>query len=234
VEELKSLGVEVVAIPSKNSTCLCLEYSEENPDLRTISVMSRADPFRPEDVISADSRCFLIGASMRGEVPCEVLEALSKKDSTVSLDVQGFIRVLRNGVLVHEQWPEMESVLSMVDVLKTDAVEAQALTGKTEIRDAAKMLHSYGPSEIVLTHRDGLLVFAGGVYYEQRFYPKKAAGRSGRGDTCVAAYMARRLVAPPDEAADWAAAVTSLKLESEGPFRRNLEDVLSLINLHGH
>jgi len=64
------------------------------------------------------------GASIRGEVSREVLQELSKKDCTVVLDVQGYIRVIRNGLLVHEEWPEMESILTLVDVLKTDAVEA--------------------------------------------------------------------------------------------------------------
>ncbi len=230
VGELKDLGVEVLVLPSKHSTCLRLEYPGGNPDERTISVISQADPFRPDDVANVDSKCFLVGASIRGEVSREVLQELSKKDCTVALDVQGYIRVIRNGLLVHEQWPEMESILSLVDVLKTDAVEAESLTGTAEIREAAKILHGYGPSEIVLTHRDGLLVYAGEQFYEERFCPKQTIGRSGRGDTCVAAYMARRLIASPQRSAVWAAAVTSLKLQSSGPFMSDLSDVEVLIS----
>ncbi len=58
---------------------------------------------------------------------------------------------------------------------------------------------------------------------------KRLTGRSGRGDTCIASYMARRLSAPPHEAVIWAAALTSLKLEAEGPFRRDIRDVEALI-----
>ena len=230
VGELKGLGVEVLVLPSRNSTCLRLEYPGGNPDERTISVISQADPFRPDDVANVDSKCFLIGASIRGEVSREVLQELSKKNCTVALDVQGYIRVIRNGLLMHEQWPEMEGILSLVDVLKTDAVEAESLTGTAEIREAAKILRGYGPSEIVLTHRDGLLVYAGEQFYEEPFCPKQTIGRSGRGDTCVAAYMGRRLISPPHGSAVWAAAVTSLKLESNGPFSRDVSDVEALIS----
>ncbi len=54
-------------------------------------------------------------------------------------------------------------------------------------------------------------------------------GRSGRGDTCLAAYTASRLTATPREATIWAAAVTSLKMEAEGPFRRDICEVKELI-----
>jgi len=103
------------------------------------------------------------------------------------------------------------------------------LTGQTEIRVAAKMLADLGPKEVVLTHRDGLLVYDGSHFYEAFFYPKKLIGRSGRGDTCIASYVARRLNASPSEAIIWAAAVTSLKLEAEGPFRRDIREVEKLI-----
>jgi len=41
--------------------------------------------------------------------------------------------------------------------------------------------------------------------------------------------VARRLVAQPAEATVWAAALTSLKMEAEGPFRRTAGEVEELI-----
>ena len=86
-----------------------------------------------------------------------------------------------------------------------------------------------GPNEIVLTHRNGLLVYAEGRFYEAGFFPVELAGRSGRGDTCLSAYVSKRLVASPADSTTWAAAVTSLKLEAEGPFRREIDEVEDLI-----
>jgi sugar/nucleoside kinase (ribokinase family) len=114
-------------------------------------------------------------------------------------------------------------------VLKTDAVEAELLTGKSDIKVAALMMADMGPSEIVLTHRHGLLVYADGQFHEAGFFPQKLVGRSGRGDTSVAAYVAKRLTTSPAEATIWAAAVVSLKLEAEGPFRREIGQVDDLI-----
>jgi len=152
--------------------------------------------------------------------------ALPGQRTLLAADVQGFVRVVRESRLVYAAaWPEQEAILSHLDVLKTDAVEAEALTGTADIRAAARMLAALGPREIVLTHRNGVLVYAGGEFYEAGFFPRQLVGRSGRGDTCLAAYVARRLACPPAEATRWAAAVTSLKMEAEGPFRRDISDV---------
>ena len=228
-EELKGLGVNVFATHTPHSTCLRLKYPTSNVDERILSMTSSAGPFTVSEVMDIDSRAFVIGASVRGEVSLEVMEELRKKKTLIAADIQGFIRVVEDGRFVFRDWPEKEKVLAKVDVLKTDAVEAELLTGQGDIRVAAKQIAGLGPKEVVLTHRDGVLVYDGIHYYEAGFYPVKLVGRSGRGDTCIASYMARRLDAEASKAIVWAAAVTSLKMEAEGPFRRTLRDVEDLI-----
>ena len=68
----------------------------------------------------------------------------------------------------------------------------QPVLREEDIHKAAAILHEYGPQEVVLTHRDGILVYDGRTYYEQKFYPEELVGRSGRGDTVIATYMAFR------------------------------------------
>ena len=227
--ELQKLGVDTFVKTTPHSTCLRLEYPTANVDERVLYITSSAGPFGPEEVREISSKAFVIGASVRGEVSLEVMEELRKKETKIAVDLQGFIRVVQDGKFVFQDWPEKASMLSQVDVVKTDAVEAELLTGRKDIKTAAKMISEFGPKEIVLTHRDGLLVYDGNQYYEAGFYPARLVGRSGRGDTCIASYMARRLNSPPDKATVWAAAVTSLKMEAEGPFKRSLSDVEDLI-----
>jgi sugar/nucleoside kinase (ribokinase family) len=235
IEELERLGVDVFARATPASTCLRIDYPTSNVDERVITVTSSAGPFTPEEVQDLRARAFVIGASMRGEVGLAVVEELARKQALIAADVQGFVRVARNHRLVHEPWPERQAVLAHVDVLKTDAVEAEMLTGAADVRVAARMLAGLGPREVVLTHRDGVLVYACGQFHEAGFFEagfvaRAPVGRSGRGDTCVAAYVARRLAeGSPAEATIWAAAVTSLKMEAEGPFRRNVREVERLI-----
>jgi sugar/nucleoside kinase (ribokinase family) len=229
VEKLERLGIVVFAQATPHSTCLRLEYPSSNVDERVIYVTSTAGAFSPEQAMSLQARAFVVGASLRHEVPLDVIEVLAAGGARIAVDVQGFVRVSRNGTLAYEAWPEKDVVLPHVDILKTDAVEAEMLTGHQDIHRAAQMLAGLGPDEIVLTHRDGLLVLAGGRFHEAGFFPSELVGRSGRGDTCLAAYTAKRLSAAPAEATIWAAAITSLKMEAEGPFRRDIRDVEALI-----
>ncbi|MFB3825597.1 MAG: PfkB family carbohydrate kinase [Bryobacteraceae bacterium] len=222
-EALEAIGVDVFPEWTSASTCLRLCYPSANVDERRIYVTTTAGAFTPEQVRGFEARAFLVNGSMRGEIGIDVLREV--KPAWLAADVQAFVRVIAQGELVYAPWPEKQQYLSEIDILKTDAVEAEMLTGTAVIRDAAKMLADWGPREIVLTHRDGLLVFAGGEFYEAPFRPRQLVGRSGRGDTCIAAYVCRRLSAGPAEATAWAAAVTSVKMEAEGPIRAKLEEV---------
>jgi len=229
VEDLTRLGVEVFAKATAQSTCLRLVYPTADPDQRSISIEGNAGAFTLAEVTPVQARVCHIGASIRGEVPPEVIEALAQKGARISLDVQGFIRINQDGKLVHANWPEEARVLKPVNVLKTDGVEAEILTGQKDLKEAAKILADFGPQEIIVTHRDGVLVYAEGRFYEAPFFPREIRGRTGRGDTCTAAYLGKRLTAPPAEATIWAAALTSLKMEQGGPFRREISEVETLI-----
>jgi sugar/nucleoside kinase (ribokinase family) len=143
--------------------------------------------------------------------------------------MQGFVRVLRGQSLNYEPWDEMDTILPFIDVLKSDAVEAEHLTGENDIFQAAEKFAWMGAKEIVLTHKNGVLVFADGQFYAADFFTKMMNGRSGRGDTCIGAYMAMRLTLQPHEAMLWAAAVTSLKMEKLGPFDRTVSEVEELL-----
>jgi len=229
VEKLKALGVDVFVNITPYSTCLRLEYPTSNVDERVIYVTSSAGAFTLEEVEKIQAKAIVIGASMRDEVSLQVIVELAKKKTILAADVQSFIRVNYNGKLVPKEWLERDSVLARLDILKTDAVEAGLLVGKCDLYTAAKKMHDLGPREVVITHRDGLLVYADGNFYEEKFLPKEIIGRSGRGDTCVASYTAKRLSVSPQEATIWAAAVTSLKMEAEGPFQRTIKEVNNLI-----
>lgn len=231
VEKLLKLGVDVFPYYSENSTHMRLFYPTTNVDNRVLSVTSVAEPFEPNHVKDIETRAFLINASTRGEVNLDVINAMREKDNLVVADVQGFVRIIdENGQLQYDSWPGKEKILPKINILKSDAVEAECLTGESNIKKAAKHLAQMGPEEIVLTHKDGLLVFANDQYYEVPFLPENLIGRSGRGDTCIAAYMSKRLSASPAESTIWAAAITSLKMEAEGPILRSFAEVQQMID----
>jgi sugar/nucleoside kinase (ribokinase family) len=230
VEALVRLGIDVYPTYTLDSTAMRLFYPTNNVDQRVLTVTKTAGSFTPRQFTDLWARAFLINASIRGEVGLDVIRALAQKGGWLVADLQGFIRVMApDGTLKFEPWPEKAEVLAHIDILKTDAVEAEALTGEKDMKAATRILAELGPKEIVLTHRDGLLVLAEGEFFALPFLSEKLVGRTGRGDTCIASYVAKRLSAPPAAAAVWAASVTSLKLEAEGPIKRSVAEVEELI-----
>jgi sugar/nucleoside kinase (ribokinase family) len=229
VEKFRQYGIDCYVTYTPTSTLLKLEYPTADPDIRTLSVSSTAGSIPANDVEKLDARAAVIGSSLRGEVGLDVIRALKDKNVLVAADMQGFVRVLHGTDLKYEPWEEMKSTLALIDVVKSDAVEAEFLTGETNLRKAAEFYAKMGPREIVLTHKDGLLIYADENFHELNFYPARLDGRSGRGDTCVGVYVAQRLSMTPREAGIWAAAVTSLKMEHSGPFNRSLSEVEAFI-----
>lgn len=234
IEQLEAAGVTAFPRWTETSTVMRLEYPTDNVDERILTVTTTAGSFEPDQVEGLEAPAFVVSPSIRGEVGIDVLNALRRPGVLIGLDVQGYVRIRRDdGVLQHTHWPEIAETLALVDVLKTDAVEAESLTGTGDHEAAARILAGYGPREIVLTHRDGLLVLAGDNVYEARFTPRELRGRSGRGDTCLGSYLTWRLQAEPAQAILWAAAATSLKLEKEGPLTATRQEIAAAFQEKG-
>ena len=230
IRSLKSVGVDVYPTFTESSTHMQLEYTTDNVDERILTCPVSAGTYTIDQFAGLEAKSYLINASIRHEVPYEIVEYLSEKDGLVVADAQGFIRIVgKNNILMNAEWPEKRKILAMVDILKADIVEAKSLTGENNLHHAANILAGWGPKEIVLTHSDGIVVYVEGDFYEATFYPEPLIGRSGRGDTCIASYAARRLSASPAEAIIWSAALTSLKMEEEGPIKKTTADVEALI-----
>jgi len=231
VRALEEAGVTVFATATPSSTLMRLEYPTDNPDERTLTVADHAGSFTPEQVRAVDAAAFIISPSFRGEMPIETIRALREKDAMISADAQGFIRVRHpDGRLEHLPWPEQKEVLGLIDILKADVVEAEAMTGDSDIRRAAELLAAQGPREVIITHRDGIVLLADGQIFEADFHAESMLGRSGRGDTCVGSYVAARLEHPPEEALRWSAAVTSMKVSVPGPIHRSFEEIVDFVD----
>jgi sugar/nucleoside kinase (ribokinase family) len=229
IDKFKEAGIDCYATYTPQSTLMQLDYPTTNPDIRTLTVKGTAGTISVNEVQDFDSKAAVIGTSLRGEVGLDVIQFLKRKGVIVAADVQGFVRVLRGEELNNEPWEEMAETLQYIDILKSDAMEALSLTGESDIFKAARIYAEMGPKEIVLTHKDGLLIYADGEFYEMGFFPSSMKGRSGRGDTCLGSYTAVRLDKTPRDAGIWAAAVTSMKMEGLGPFDRSIADVESFI-----
>jgi len=230
VEAIQAAGIDCFPYYSEYSTVMTLEYKTRNVDQRNLYIDSTAGTIKPEFLDDFEAKAIAVSPSLRGEVEPEFFSTLRQTtNSLLAVDVQGFVRVLKEGTLVYEDWPEMPDVLKNLDILKSDAVEAAYLTGEKDIEKAAKIYADMGVKEIVLTHSDGVLIYADGKCHHFQFHAASMAGRSGRGDTCMGSYVAKRISMSPRDAGKWAAAATSMKVERVGVFNRPISEVEAFI-----
>lgn len=218
IKEFERKGIKVFPVLSKETTSIKNIYPTANLDVRICKVISRGEPFRAEEIPEIKAKVYQIGALIAGDIPYSLIKKLAQKGKIV-LDVRGFIRGVKGKELKFIPWPEKKQVLKLVHFLKLDKAEVQFLTKKEDLREAAKELAIFGPKEILITSDKGALLFAQEKFFEAPFTPKEIRGRTGRGDTLIAAYVGKRLLkASYKEALRFAAKITSKKLETLGPY----------------
>ncbi len=228
LDDLKREGVDIFASPAPETSGIENTYRSADMERRICKPLGFAGPIKASDIPAATARLYAITPIIAGEVGMDVLAELARR-GPVALDVQGFVRVREGDALVFRPWERMAEGLKHVTYLKVDRAEAEHLTGESDLGKAAKRLHAYGPREIILTESSGVTVSAEGQLYSAPFTPRALAGRTGRGDTCFASYLGRRLSASAAEACELAAAVTTLKQEQPGPWRGTAADAEAII-----
>jgi sugar/nucleoside kinase (ribokinase family) len=218
--DLAEAGVSVVRLPSEASTSIQNDYPNENPDERTSRVLSRAAPFTAADLEALEADVLHVNPLWCGEFPADLLPLARGRTRVLAADAQGFLRtVLPDGRTEYRDWPDKGRYLPLLDVFKVDAKEARTLTGLDEPAAAARALHELGARTVVLTHRDGVCVFDGRELCDEPFGSWTLEGRTGRGDTCTAAFLVARESQSTREAARFAAQITSRKMQYRGPYR---------------
>lgn len=228
----KKNGISYYAYPSEQTSGLKNIYSSKNMEYRDYEPLGFAGLFRKEEIPEINTKFFVIGPIIAGEVDLELLEYVkSKYPRNLCLDIQGFMRFRKDGRVFYSTLSQKEKkqTISNIKVLKLDQTEAEILTNQKTITSAAKNLIQFGAKEILITHERGISIF---TLIKSFFFPWKntsSMGRTGRGDTAFISYLGSRITKDPEQSLKFATALTSLKLEAPGPFNLPLYQVESLI-----
>lgn len=226
LDSLKRENITWDVCPSKASTSIKNVYYTRDKERRDVFLVSQADPFTLEEVVGDETRIFHLAGLFGGEVPDTLIRPLSKK-AEVAMDAQGVLRCLdEEGNLAFRDWERKGELLPYIKYFKTDAAEAEILTGLSNREDAARLLNSWGAEEVMLTHNTEVMVCAKGEIFTAPYTHRTNEGRTGRGDTTFAAYLAWRKEHSVKEATAYCAALCSMKMEVPGVFKGNIEDVL--------
>jgi sugar/nucleoside kinase (ribokinase family) len=218
---IEQAGALITWLPSAAGTAIRNDYPSENPDDRISRVISQAEPFTARELAGFEFDALHVNPLWMGMVPPALLPLLRPRVRLLGADAQGFLRrVAPDGSAAHQPWPEAGAFLHLLDVLKVDIVEARTLTGLEDRHAAAAALLEQGVGTVLLTHRDGVLAARGEQLHEAPWGGWTLAGRTGRGDTCTAAFLVGLLRGEAlPEALALAARVTSAKMQYRGPYR---------------
>lgn len=221
---------DIALLPSEKTTLMRNEYFTPDRERRKAECPAQSDPILPGEVPDVKCRMYHLAGLLYGDFPGELLEYL-KSRGMLAADAQGFLRHNEGGKLVFHDWADKLKYLPLLDFLKTDAAEAEILTGTTDRVAAARQLHDWGAKEILISHNTEMLAFDGEKIYTCPVKARNLSGRTGRGDTTTGSYLAMRLNgASVPEALRYATACVSLKMETPGVFRGTKADVLNYLD----
>lgn len=230
VEKMRQAGIDVTLNASRNTVFFENIYGE-NQNERKQRVLAKADPFTIQQLEHIDAKVYHLGSLLSDDFSPEVVKYLSKKGH-VSIDVQGYLREVKDEKVFAIDWKEKKEVLKHTYYLKVNEIEMETITGVKDPHEAAKLIHSWGVTEVIITlGSEGSLIYVDDTFYEVPAYaPHEVVDATGCGDTYSAGYLYKRLQgATPTDAGKFAAAMCTIKLEHNGPFNRSIEDVNAII-----
>jgi sugar/nucleoside kinase (ribokinase family) len=229
---LKASGVEVDVIPTDVTTYMKVVHPSADVDQREMFQLANAGLFAASDIPALDVRQVHLAGITDQEFDLAFVRGMKARGYRLSADMQSFVRqvdpVTRS--ISFGDVADKAEFAQLLDMVKLDVVEAKVLTGSDDLERAAAMFEDWGSPETVITRADGVLARVNGKTYWEPFSNRSVVGRTGRGDTTFAAYMARRLDHDPGESLKFAAALVSLKMEKAGPFDGTLADVIERMN----
>ena len=221
----------------KESAATCSirnQYFTADKEKRACTSMGVCDGFKFEELPEIETKIYHFAGLVYGDFDGELFKEAAKHGK-VAVDVQCLLRhVEADKTMAFHDWAEKKEYLPYIDYLKTDAAEAEILTGLTDRAEAAKLLYSWGAKEIMITHNTEVLIYDGKEIYTCPIKARNLSGRTGRGDTTFAGYITERQRTDIPEALQYCTALVSLKMETPGPFMGTREDVLDYIKEFYH
>lgn len=211
-----------------------MDYPTERMERRIITNLKSATPYAIDDFPEFSAKLIHYCSLHTGEIDTDTIGFISQR-APIAIDVQGLLRkVFPVGAVKYVEWEEKMKILPLCRFFKADAAEAAFITGIDSENHggrvrAAEQFLDWGAKEVVVSHHEELIAANDAGVVSAPLKNNNSSGRTGRGDTCLTSYMTERFNKEPAEAITFAAAVTSMKLETPGPFKKSRKDVEAFV-----
>ena len=227
---LRDENIQIFSQPSEFTVYFENIYSA-NQDHREQNVLHKAAPFTTAQMPDIESRIFHLGPLLSDDITVDLLKSLAQK-GTVSLDIQGYLRYVKDQKVLYKDWADKKEALPHVSILKANEFEMEVVTGTSDVRKGAEYLADLGVKEVIITlGSKGSLIYKDNDFFKIPAYkPTAIVDATGCGDTYMAGYLSKKIQgAGVQEAGEFGAAMATLKIQSSGPFSGNaamVEEVL--------
>lgn len=228
----KGSNANIIHLQSNQTCSIRNQYFTPDKEKRICTSLAVCDTFTVKDLealdgVETDTYCF--AGLVRGNFDGSLFAHMAD-NGKIAVDVQCLLRrVNDDGTMTLCDWDEKCEYLPYIHYLKTDAAEAEILTGESDRLKAAGILAECGAHEVMITHGTEIIIHDGRNIYACPLKPRNLSGRTGRGDTAFSGYIASRCECDIPEALLFASALVSLKMESPGPFMGNRDSVMKYI-----
>jgi len=158
----KAPNITVYPVHSTHSFVTKNVYHTPDRERRTSTVDSVIDPYKTSEVpAEIDAKIWHLAGLVGGDITDEMIPFAAERGAMVAIDVQTMLRCVENGGMVYHDWAAKREMLPYIRFLKTDAAEAEILTGTEDRAAAARMLYDWGAKEVLITHNSEVLVYDG-------------------------------------------------------------------------
>ncbi len=225
LQPLKQAGVDIFVLSAAETTQAQVIYPTADIEERQARQIRSAGPIRIQELPRFRTRRLHLAGISNQEFDLPFIKKLKSMGYHLAIDMQAFVRQIhpQSNEIQFKDVAEKEKIISLMEQVKLDILEACILTGTDDLEKAAAIVASWGCKEVLITTSDGLFVRSEGKHTFCRFTHKNTRGRTGRGDTAFAAYLARRITHSAERSCAWAAALVSLKMEIPGPFTGSVQ-----------
>ncbi len=236
ITDLKRFGIEVLQILDGKSTGGFKLVYFDNGD-RTLQVLGVAErilfkKLSSKTIEALKNAKFILLGPILSEIDINFVKSLKKIcQGKLFLDPQGLLRKIASNNMVEHIFDlkEVREIISLVDFVKPNEFEAEALTGFKDPSESAKLIADWcggGVAIVTLGEKGSILSYKGEVF---KIPPYKTFARdpTGAGDSYAGAFITCLLSGSNlIEAAYYASAASSIMVEYTGPeFNMSKEEV---------
>jgi sugar/nucleoside kinase (ribokinase family) len=187
MEELKSRGVQlegVEIVPDKKSFFWSGRYHEDMNSRDTlITDLNVLADFNPKVPDSFQGSEFLMLGNLAPAVQISVIKQMKKRPKLIAMDTMNF--------WMEVALPDLNELLTMVDVLMINDAEARQLTGQFSLVKAAKGILAMGPKYLIIKKGEhgALLFHQDNVFFAPALPLEEVFDPTGAGDTFAGGFM---------------------------------------------